>query len=124
VGNGKYSFSAGGWPAPKPPPTPVLPTLSAPEARLYLKVALENKVSSRHKVLGTVQSLAPNCKRTLRTRFKCSPSFVARGVKWHGTAQIWLAFAGTQVEWQYSLSLHGYPRGCQRSACSRSLVVR
>lgn len=111
-------------PTPKQEPKPELPTLSASEARLYLKLAVENKVSVKHKPLGAPRSLVSDCKRVSRTRFKCSPSFIARGVRWRGTAQIWFVFAGTQIEWQYSLGLHGYPPDCQRSACSRSLVVR
>jgi hypothetical protein len=121
----EYVFSQGGWPAPAVPTSPApaapeLPTLGASESGRYVRLALQKY---KHKLRQPFRSLTSRCKRASRTRFKCSPSFVAQDVRWSGTAQIWLAFRGQEVWWEYSLNLRGYPQGCRRSACAQSLVV-
>jgi hypothetical protein len=87
---------------------------------LYLRLGL---AIHKRTFGGSVRSLSPRCRRSSRTRFSCSPIFIARGTSWRGTAQIWLSFHGKEVWWFYSLRLRGYPRGCHRASCSRSVVV-
>ncbi|HEY3830527.1 MAG TPA: hypothetical protein VGL57_15135 [Solirubrobacteraceae bacterium] len=114
---GVTSYQAG-WPAP--PAGKPAPSLTAADARSYLRMALENKAAGTHRRLGVLRAFVGRCRRVSSTRFRCSPSFTARDIRWSGTAQIWLP---EEVEWDYSLALRGRPSGCRGSSCVKTLIV-